>query len=199
MPELPTLFDIFPQIDKKNKKKNISKIRTFAKFEIFINKENLKIIIKKSNKIMKQLDFKNENVKNAVIEITNDILNENVENSKTYIPILDDELVLDEAISYHACYPIKLDDDKEYLRVSLGDIRIGSGDVENEMDMDYYFNLTDEDGEPLGDDFVETEEYQEEYKSIEEDLIEEYTIPYVFDEINKAIEDYNYNKKFEVS
>lgn len=140
---------------------------------------------------MKKISLENKATKNAVINIISDILKENVENSKTYIPILDDELVLDEAISYHACYPIKLDDDKEYLRVSLGDIRIGSGDVENEMDMDYYFNLTDEDGEPLGDDFVETEEYQEEYKSIEEDLIEEYTIPTVLDAINKEIEEYN--------
>lgn len=140
---------------------------------------------------MKKITLNNEATKNAVIKITNDILKENVENSKTYIPILDDELILDEAISCHACYPMKLDDDKEYLRVSLSDIRIYQDEVENEMDMDYYLNLTDEDGEPLDNDYVETEEYQEEYKSIEEDLIEEYTIPYVFDEINKAIEDYN--------
>lgn len=133
---------------------------------------------------MKSLDFTNEETKNAVVEITNDILKENVENSKTYIPILDDELVLDEAISYHACYPIKLDDDKEYLRVSLSDIRIYQDEVENEMDLDEYIK-------EYGDDYMESPEYQEEYKSIEEDLIEEYTIPYVFDEINKAIEEYN--------
>lgn len=42
-----------------------------------------------------------------------------------------------------------------------------------------------------GDDYQESPAYQEDYKSIEEDLIEEYTIPYVFDEINKAIEEYN--------
>lgn len=155
---------------------------TFAKFEIFINKGINKN--KKSNTIMKKITLQSETTKNAVVEIINDILKENVENSKTYIPILDDELVLDEAISYHACYPIKLDDDKEYLRVSLHDIRIYQDEVENEMDMDYYLNLTDEDGEPYGDDYMESTEYQE-------DLIAEYTIPYVFDEINKAIDEYN--------
>lgn len=150
---------------------------------------------------MKQLDFKNENVKNAVIDITNDILKENVENSKTYIPILDDELVLDEAISCHACYPMKLDDDKEYLIVSLSDIRNYDDVIHSEMDKDlnYYTNLCDEQGEPYGDDYQESPEYQEDYKSSEEYLIEEYTIPYVFDEINKAIDDYIRNKEFEVS
>lgn len=93
----------------------------------------------------------------------------------------------------------KLDDDKEYLRVSLGDIRIYQDDVENEMDMDYYLNLCDEDGEPYGDDYMESPEYQQEKKEIEEDIIEENTIPYVFDEINKAIEEYNYNEQFRVS
>lgn len=148
---------------------------------------------------MKHLEINNENVKNAVINIISDILKLNVENSKTYIPILDDELVLDEAISCHACYPMKLNDDKEYLRVSLYDIRNYQDEVENEMDNDinYYSNLTDEQGEPYGDDYMESPEYQEDYKSTEEYLIEEYTIPYVIDEINEAIDDYN--KQFEVS
>lgn len=52
----------------------------------------------KKNTIMKKITLNNETSKNAVIEIINDILKENVENSKTYIPILDDELLLDEAI-----------------------------------------------------------------------------------------------------
>lgn len=133
---------------------------------------------------MKKISLDTETTKNAVIDIINDILKENVENSKTYIPILDDELVLDEAISCHACYPMKLDDDKEYLRVSLSDIRIYQDEVENEMDLDEYIK-------EYGDDYMESPEYQEEYKSIEEDLIAEYTIPYVFDEINKAIDEYN--------
>lgn len=150
---------------------------------------------------MKKITLNNPETKNAIYEIINDILKENVENSKTYIPILDDELVLDEAISYHACYPIKLDDDKEYLKVYLNDIRNYRDEVENEMDNDinYYSNLTDEQGEPYGDDFMECPEYQEDYKSTEEYLIEEYTIPYVFDEINKAIDEYNENKEYEVS
>ncbi|WP_315514108.1 hypothetical protein [Prevotella histicola] len=133
---------------------------------------------------MKKISLDTETTKNAVVEIINDILKENVENSKTYIPILDDELVLDEAISYHACYPIKLDDDKEYLKVYLNDIRNYQDEVENEMDLNEYIK-------EYGDDYMESPEYQEEYKSIEEDLIEEYTIPYVFDEINKAIDEYN--------
>ena len=132
---------------------------------------------------MKKISLENKATKNAVINIISDILNENVENSKTYIPILDDELVLDEAISYHVCYPIKLDDDKEYLRVSLGDIRNYQDEVESE--------ITDEQGEAYGDEFMECPEYQEDYKSTEEYLIEDYTIPYVFDEINKAIDEYN--------
>lgn len=140
---------------------------------------------------MKKISLENENLKNAVIEITNDILKENVENSKTYIPILDDELVLDEAISYHACYPIKLDDDKEYLRVSLGDIRIYQDEVESEMDINYYRNLTDEQGERYGNDYQESKEYQEEYKSTEYFLIKIKSVPYVLDAINSAIDEYN--------
>ena len=133
---------------------------------------------------MKKISLDTESTKNEIINIINDILYENVENSKTYIPILDDELVLDEAISYHACYPIKLDEVKEYLIVYLSDIRNYQDEVENEMDLDEYI-------EEYGDDYQESPEYQEEYKSVEEDLIEENTIPYVFDEINKAINEYN--------
>lgn len=142
---------------------------------------------------MKKITLNNKATKNAVIKITNDILKENVENSKTYIPILDDELLLDEAISCHACYPMKLDDDKEYLWVSLSDIRIYRDEVESEMgyDIEYYCNLKDEFGEPYGDDFQESPEYQEEYKSIEEYLFEKNILPYVIDEINEAIKEYN--------
>ena len=141
---------------------------------------------------MKKISLENKATKNAVINIISDILKENVENSKTYIPILDDKLLLDEAISCHACYPMKLDDDKEYLSVSLSDIRNYQDEVENEMDLEEYIK-------EYGDEYQESPEYQEEYKSIEEDLIAEYTIPYVFDEINKAIDEYNENKEYEVS
>lgn len=183
---MPIIFDAFDFL----KKKISQKIRTFAIFEIFIYKE--KLIIKKSNKIMKSLDFTNESTKNAVINITNDILKLNLPETKTYIKIGDDdELMLDENFTLDRHDGIMADEAKQYLIVYLTDIRIYQDEVENEMDMDYYLNLTDEDGEPLGDDYMESPEYQEEYKSIEEDLIEENTIPYVFDEINKAIEEYN--------
>ena len=149
---------------------------------------------------MKQISLENENVKNAVIEITNDILKLNLPQTKTYIKIGDDdELMLDENFTIDRHDGILADEAKQYLIVYLDDIRIYQDDVENEMDMDYYLNLCDEDGEPYGDDYQESPEYQEEYKSIEEDLIEDYKIPYVFDEINKAIEDYNYNEQFRVS
>lgn len=133
---------------------------------------------------MMNLVLSDKATKNAVIKITNDILKLNVENSKTYIPILDDELVFDEAISCHACYPIKLDDDKEYLRVSLSDIRIYQDEVESEMNLDKYIK-------EYGDDYQESPEYQEEYKSTEEYLIKIETVPYVLNAINDAINDYN--------
>ena len=114
---------------------------------------------------MKQLDFKNENVKNEVINITNDILKLNLPETKTYIRIGDDdELILDENFTLDRHDGIMADEAKQYLIVYLNDIRIYQDEVENEMDMDYYFNLCDEDD----DDFRESSEYQEEYKSIEE-------------------------------
>lgn len=137
---------------------------------------------------MKNLDFKNENVKNAVVNITNDILKLNLPETKTYIKIGDDdELILDENFTLDRHDGIMADEAKQYLIVYLYDIRIYQDEVENEMDMDYYFNLCDEDD----DDFRESSEYQEEYKSIEEDLIADKSVPAVLDAINKEIEEYN--------
>lgn len=142
---------------------------------------------------MNKLDINNENIKNELELICEDIFSENCENTKIYIPINDnDELVIEDALAYNLHYPVKLDDDKEYLRVSLNDIRIYQDEVENEMDLDEYIKEYD-------DEYQESPEYQEEYKTIEEELIEKQALPEILDAINKAIDDYNYNKQFEVS
>lgn len=141
---------------------------------------------------MKKITLNNEATKNAVINITNDILKLNLPETKTYIRIGDDdELILDENFTLDRHDGILADEAKQYLIVYLNDIRIYQDDVENEMNMDYYLNLCDEDGEPYGDDYMESPEYQQEKKEIEEYLIEKNILPYVIDEINKAIEDYN--------
>lgn len=147
---------------------------------------------------MKKITLQSESSKNAVIKITNDILKLNVAQTSTYIRIGDDdELMLDENFTVYFNVPVTLDETKRYLKVYLTDIRIYQDEVENEMDIEYYRILKDENGEKYGDDYQESPEYQKDYKSAEEYLNEEYTIPYVFDEINKAIEDYN--EQFRVS
>lgn len=151
---------------------------------------------------MKKINFKNENVKNAVIKITNDILKLNVAQTSTYIRIGDDdELMLDENFTKYFNVPVTLDESKRYLKVYLTDIRIYDDEIHSEMDNDleYYRNLTDDDGEPYGDDFMESPEYQEDYKSTEEYLIDKQAVPTVLDAINDAINDYNINKEFENS
>lgn len=142
---------------------------------------------------MKQITLNNENVKNAVVNITNDILKLNVAQTSTYIRIGDDdELILDENFTKYFNVPVTLDESKRYLKVYLTDIRIYQDEVENEMDLDEYIK-------EYGDDYMESPEYQEEYKSIEEDLIADKAVPSVLDAINDAINDYNNNKEFEVS
>lgn len=151
---------------------------------------------------MKKITFNNEKTKNAVVNITNDILKINLPETKTYIRIGDDgELILDENFTLNRHDGIMADEAKQYLIVYLTDIRFYDDEIHSEMDKDlnYYINLTDEQGEKYGDDFAESPEYQEDYKSTEEYLISSNILPYVFDEINKAIEEYNYNKQFEVS
>ena len=150
---------------------------------------------------MMNLEFKNENVKNAVINITNDILKLNLAETKTDIRIGDDdELILDENFTLDRHDGIMADEAKQYLIVYLTDIRIYDDVIHSEMDNDinYYRNL-DNGGEPYGDDFMESPEFQEDYKSTEEYLIDEQADPTVLDAINGAIELYNYNKQFENS
>lgn len=149
---------------------------------------------------MKQITLNSEATKNAVIKITNDIIKLNVAQTSTYIRISDDdELILDENFTVYFNVPVTLDESKRYMKVYLTDIRIYQDDVESEMDLEYYRNLTDEQGEKYGDDYMESPEYQEEYKTIEEDLIADKAVPSVLDAINDAINDYNINKEFEVS
>lgn len=143
---------------------------------------------------MKNLDLNNKTTKNAVIEITNDILKLNLPETKTYIKIgEDDELILDENFTLDRHDGIRADEAKQYLIVYLNDIRIYQDEVESEMgyDIEYYCNLKDEFGEPYGDDYMESPEYQEEYKSIEDDLFEEQAVPAVLDAINSEINEYN--------
>lgn len=147
---------------------------------------------------MKKISLQSESTKNEVIKITNDILKLNVAQTSTYIRIGDDdELILDENFTKYFNVPVTLDESKRYLKVYLTDIRIYQDEVENEMNLEYYRNLTDEQGEKYGDDYMESPEYQEEYKSIEEELIEKKALPAVLDAINSEINDYN--KQFEVS
>lgn len=134
---------------------------------------------------MKKISLNTESTKNAVIKITNDILKLNVAQTSTYIRIGDDdELMLDENFTKYFNVPVTLDESKRYLKVYLTDIRIYQDEVESEMDLDEYIAK-------YGDDYVETPEYQEEYKSIEEDLIADKAVPAVLDAINKEIEEYN--------
>jgi len=164
---------------------------TFAKFEIFINKE--KLIIK--NKIytnMKQLEIKNENVKNAVINIINDILGLNEENTTIYIRINENyELVLDDVITVETGYSINLDENKKYIKVNFTNIR--EYDDFEIFHSERILEYIDEYG------YHKSSEYQEEKKKIYKIIIEEQILPYVIDKINDAINDYNNNKEFEVS
>lgn len=142
---------------------------------------------------MKQITLNNEETKKAVIKITNDIFKLNVAQTSTYIRIGDDdELMLDENFTVYFNVPVTLDETKRYLKVYLTDIRIYQDEVENEMDLDEYIK-------EYGDDYQESPAYQEEYKSIEEDLIADKAVPTVLDAINDEINDYNKNKEFEVS
>lgn len=141
---------------------------------------------------MKQITLNNESTKNAVIKITNDILKLNVRQTSTYIRIGDDdELMLDENFTVYFNVPVTLDETKRYLKVYLTDIRIYQDEVESEMDLEYYRNLKDEQGEKYGDDYVEAPEYQEEYQTIKEDLIADKAVPAVLDAINNEINYYN--------
>lgn len=141
---------------------------------------------------MKQLDFKKENVKNAVINIINDILDLNEENTTIYIRINEnDELVLDDAITVETGYSINLDEDKKYIKVNLTNIR--EYDDFEIFHPERILEYIDE----YGHEYHKSSEYQEEKKKIEKIIIEEQILPYVIDEINKAIDDYN--EQFEVS
>lgn len=131
--------------------------------------------------------------KKAVIKITNDIFKLNVAQTSTYIRIGDDdELMLEENFTVYFNVPVTLDESKRYLKVYLTDIRIYQDEVENEMDLDEYIK-------EYGDDYQESPAYQEDYKSIEKDLIADKAVPTVLDAINDEINDYNKNKEFEVS
>lgn len=135
---------------------------------------------------MKQLDINNENIKNAVINIISDILKLNEENSTIYIRINEnDDLVLDDVITIETGTPIMLNEDKKYIKVNLTNIR--------EYDDDEIFHIERiiEYIDEYGYGYHKSPEYQEEKKKIEKIIIEDEILPYVFDEINKAVEEYN--------
>ena len=143
---------------------------------------------------MKQLEINNENVKNAIINIISDILKLNEENTTIYIRINEnDDLVLDDVITVETGYSINLEEDKKYIKVNLTNIR--------EYDDDEIFHIERiiEYIDEYGYGYHKSPEYQEEKKKIEKIIIEEEILPYVIDKINKAIDDYNRNKEFEVS
>jgi hypothetical protein len=143
---------------------------------------------------MKQLEINNENVKNAVINIISDILKLNEENTTIYIRINEnDDLVLDDVITVETGYSINLEEDKKYIKVNLTNIR--------EYDDDEIFHIERiiEYIDEYGYGYHKSPEYQEEKKKIEKIIIEDEILPYVIDEINKAIDDYIRNKEFEVS
>ena len=99
---------------------------------------------------MKKITLQSESSKNAVIKITNDIFKLNVAQTSTYIRIGDDdELMLDENFTVYFNVPVTLDETKRYLKVYLTDIRIYQDEVESEMDLEYYRNLKDEQGENM--------------------------------------------------
>ena len=147
---------------------------------------------KKKEYNYEKITLQSESSKNAVIKITNDIFKLNVAQTSTYIRIGDDdELMLDENFTVYFNVPVTLDETKRYLKVYLTDIRIYQDEVESEMDLEYYRNLKDEQGEKYGDDYQESPEFQKEYQTIKEDLIADKAVPAVLDAINNEIDDYN--------
>lgn len=79
---------------------------------------------------MKQLEINNEETKNAVIKIINDILDLNEENTTIHIPLNDEgELILDEAFSEPSYCGYKYDD---CLNVKINDIRNYDDVIDND-------------------------------------------------------------------
>lgn len=91
---------------------------------------------------MKQLEINNENVKNAVIKIINDILDLNEENTTIHIPLNDEgELILDEAFSEPSYCGYKYDD---CLNVNINDIRDAEIDDIDDVTLQYVIDEINE-------------------------------------------------------
>lgn len=131
---------------------------------------------------MKKINLNDVNVKEEIANIANDILKLNVEKTKTFIKIGDDgELNLEDNFSENVLVGLPLELVEGYLKVEISDIRPANEYIESQMDIDY----DDE-------EFVESPEYQEEYKEIYDEMIED-EYPYILQNINEAIECYNDN------
>nr|DAT37902.1 MAG TPA: hypothetical protein [Caudoviricetes sp.]DAY07493.1 MAG TPA: hypothetical protein [Caudoviricetes sp.] len=131
---------------------------------------------------MKKINFNDVNVKEEIANIANDILKLNVEKTKTFIKIGDDgELNLEDNFSENVLVGLPLELVEGYLKVEISDIRPANEYIESQMDIDY----DDE-------EYVESPEYQEEYKEIYDEMIED-EYPYILQNINEAIECYNDN------
>lgn len=131
---------------------------------------------------MKKINLNDVNVKEEIANIANDILKLNVEKTKTFIKIGDDgELNLEDNFSENVLVGLPLELVEGYLKVEISDIRPANEYIESQMDIDY----DDE-------EYVESPEYQEEYKEIYDEMIED-EYPYILQNINEAIECYNDN------
>lgn len=131
---------------------------------------------------MKKINLNDVNVKEEIANIANDILKLNVEKTKTFIKIGDDgELNLEDNFSENVLVGLPLELVEGYLKVVISDIRPANEYIESQMDIDY----DDE-------EYVESPEYQEEYKEIYDEMIED-EYPYILQNINEAIECYNDN------
>lgn len=131
---------------------------------------------------MKKIKLNDVNVKEEIANIANDILKLNVAQTSTYIRIGDDgELNLEDNFSENVLVGLPLELVEGYLNVEISDIRPANEYIESQMDIDY----DDE-------EYVESPEYQEEYKEIYDEMIED-EYPYILQNINEAIECYNDN------
>lgn len=91
---------------------------------------------------MKQLEIKNENVKNAVINIINDILKINEENTRIHIPINDEgELILDDVTAEPSYCGYIYDD---CINVNINDIRDVEIDGIDDLTLQYVIDEINE-------------------------------------------------------
>lgn len=176
---------------------------------------------------MKEINYLDEEIKNKIRKITWSILEINKPNTITYIRIGDDdELILDDFFSVETGCNFSFNYSNHYMILRLNDMKLINDEIKSYLPIINYIakeedkkyikvNLTnireyDDDEifhieriieyiDEYGYGYHKSPEYQEEKKKIEKIIIEDEILPYVIDEINKAIDDYIRNKEFEVS